>query len=208
MIELVNVSKKFGKRKILNNVSLKIGHKEIVGILGPNGAGKSVFLKTLAGFLKPDKGHVVSSGEVGISIQDNSFYESLTVKQNLYYFARIYKIKDKKRRIDEIVNRTGLKQFFNSHVNTLSGGTKKKLDLACSLLNNPSTLILDEPFTGLDKFFVNELINLLRGLNEQGVTLVISSHIVPHIFDLCNRFLVVEKGDVSEMEKDMVKEFF
>ena len=207
MIELVGVSKKFGKRRILHNINLKIGYKEIIGIIGPNGAGKSVLLKTMAGFLKPDKGQVFSSGEVGISIQDNSFYESLTVKQNLKYFSRIYNVKDKEK-INEIVEELGLKQFLNSNVNTLSGGTKKKLDLACSLLNDPSTLILDEPFTGLDKMYVNELVSLLIRLNNRGITLVISSHIVPHTYSLCSRFLVVQDETVKEISKERVKVLF
>ena len=207
MIELVGVSKKFGKRRILHNVNLKIGYREIIGIIGPNGAGKSVLLKTMAGFLKPDQGQVFSSGEVGISIQDNSFYESLTVKQNLKYFSRIYNVKDKEK-INEIVEELGLKQFLNSNVNTLSGGTKKKLDLACSLLNDPSTLILDEPFTGLDKMYVNELVSLLIRLNNRGITLVISSHIVPHTYSLCSRFLVVQDETVKEISKERVKVLF
>lgn len=207
MIELVNVTKKLGGKKILDNVSLKIGNKEIIGVIGPNGAGKSVFLKTVAGFLKPNKGKVFTFGEVGMSIQDNSFYESLTVKQNLTYFSRIYKIKQRKKKIEELLIELGLSKFANSNVNTLSGGTKKKLDLACSLLNNPSTLVLDEPFTGLDKLYVDDLTNLLKILNNLGITLVISSHILPHIFDLCTRFLLIKDGQVKEVTKEDVKEF-
>lgn len=208
MLELINVSKSFGNRKILDNINLKFANKEIIGILGPNGAGKSVLLKIIAGFLSPDKGRVYSNGKVGISIQDNSFYESLTVKQNLNYFANIYKVEDKKNKIAELIHELGLSNFVNSNVSTLSGGTKKKLDLACSLLNDPSILVLDEPFTGLDRSFTNELVRLLKKLNERGLTLIISSHVVPSTFDLCNRFLLVEDGSVSPVSKEIVKEMF
>ncbi|MBM3231970.1 ABC transporter ATP-binding protein [Candidatus Pacearchaeota archaeon] len=207
MIELVNVSKKLGGRKILDNVSLKFGGNDVVGVLGPNGAGKSVLLKTIAGFLKPDKGKIYSKGEIGISIQDNSFYESLTVEQNLYYFARIYRIKEKKKKINELLKELGLEKFVKSGANTLSGGTKKKLDLACSLLNSPSTIILDEPFTGLDKMFVDELNTLLKTIHSLGVTIIISSHIIPSMIDICNRFILVQDGEIKEVSREEVKRF-
>lgn len=208
MIELINVSKKFGKKIVLNNVNLNIADNEIVGILGANGSGKSVFLKIISGFIKPDKGKVNVSGAIGISIQDNSFYESLTVKQNLKYFANIYGVKEKKEIIKYLTGRLGLDNFLNANAGTLSGGTKKKLDLACSLLNSPHILILDEPFTGLDKKFVMELAYFLRQLNKSGIGLIISSHNFSQISEVCNRFLMVDKTSVTEVSKSQAIEMF
>ncbi len=208
MIELINVSKKLGKRKILDGINFKLNDKDIVGVLGSNGAGKSVLLKTIAGFLKPDSGEIISSGEIGISIQDNSFYESLTVYQNLSYFADIYKVKNKKVVIQNISNRLEISALLNLPVENLSGGTKKKIDIACSLLNEPRTLLLDEPFTGLDRNFINELIYLLKEINSYGVSLMVSSHIFPQIKDLCNRFIIVKEGKILEIPKSQAIAMF
>ena len=208
MLELINVSKKFGNRKIIDEVNLKINSKDIIGVLGANGAGKSVLLKTISGFLKPDNGKIISYDDIGISIQDNSLYESLSVYQNLSYFADIYKVKDKKTTIQNISNRLGISSILNSNVGNLSGGTKKKVDIACSLINGPRVLILDEPFTGLDKNFVNELINLLKEINSYGVSLIISTHIFPQIKDICNRFILVKDSVVSEISKYQATEMF
>ncbi len=208
MLEFINISKKFGNRKILDNVSFKINSKDIIGVLGENGSGKSVLLKTLSGFLKQDSGKIISYDNIGMSIQDNSLYESLSVYQNLNYFADIYQVKNKKVVIQNISDRLGISKILNSNVGNLSGGTKKKIDIACALINEPRLLILDEPFTGLDKNFVSDLLKFLKELNGYGVSLIISSHIFPQIKEICNRFIVIKDSSVSEISKSQAMEMF
>ena len=191
VVSIKGVSKSFGKKEVLQDLNLSIGKGERVGIFGYNGSGKSVLIKIIAGFLKQDKGRIEHSGTIGFSAQNNSIYGGLTVRENLLYFSDLYNVKQKKSRIEELIEDAYLQPYSNTLVMELSGGTQKRVDIACALLNDPEIIVLDEPFTGLDPILVKELINFLYELNKKGKTIIVSSHIL-HIFeDFCNKLIFI-----------------
>ena len=208
IIKLENVSKKFKKKLVLRQVNLSFNKGDIVGILGRSGSGKSVLLKLLMEFLRPTTGNLDIKEKVGFSTQSNSLYEGLTLKQNLNYFSKIYSIKDREKVISYLINLLHLEPYKNTLVKKLSGGTQKRVDIACALLDSPQILILDEPFVGLDSFLVNELNNFLRTLKDKGVTIILSSHLLEQVDGLCNRFIFIEEGSSKEISRTQLKSLY
>lgn len=215
IISLKEITKEFGKKKILDKINLNIQKGDVLGIVGPSGEGKSVLIKILIGFYKEDSGEKfisINPDKIGFSMQENSIYDSLTTKQNLEYFAKIYGLKrnDRKTKIPEILQLMDLKEFENILTKNLSGGTKKRLDIGCALVNSPEIIILDEPFLGLDPERINNLLAILSKLNKRGTTLVITSHIVPELLKICNKiglvknkqFRLINKNGISKTTKD------
>ena len=203
-----NLSKSFKKHIIFEDVNITINKGDIFGILGPSGSGKSVLIKILMGYIKPSKGFVKINGRVGFSIQDNSYYENLTLYQNLNYFAKINNVKNRKEKIDSLIKILSLEEYKKIRIMNLSGGTKKRADLACALLKSPDILILDEPFTGLDSFLINQLIDFFKELQKQGITIILSSHRLQKMDDFCNRFVFINQGKVSNLTKDKLKKLY
>ena len=208
VIEIKDMSKTFRRKKVLEKVNLTINSGEIVGILGGSGSGKSVLLKTILGFYYPTTGIIKIYKKVGFSTQDNSLYESLTLQQNLDYFSRVYNIADGRKKIDFLIELLQLEEYRKTIVKNLSGGTKKRLDIACALLEDPEILILDEPFVGLDSFLVSRLSEFLKSLQKKGNTIIFSSHILNQVETLCNRLFFVEKNTVKEINKSQLKELY
>lgn len=208
LVSLKGVGKSFGKEKILGDINLDIKKGEVVGIVGPSGAGKSVLVKMLIGFLKPSEGEITFQMNplIGFSMQDNSLYDHLTVDQNAKYFSKIYGVprEDWKARIPRLIESLNLKDFEKVLVKNLSGGTKKRADLVCSLLNNPDILILDEPFLGLDPSLVKALSKYITDLNRQGKTIIISSHRTNELSRLASRILMVKDKTLKEITKSEI----
>ena len=198
VISLKGVNKSFDNIKILDDIFLYVKKEEIIGLVGRSGSGKSVLIKILIGFLSNDSGEIkidqTIKNKIGFSMQNNSIYEYLTVKQNLNYFSKIYGISRKTRKIiiPEIIRKLGLQEFEKVLVSKLSGGTKKRVDIACALLNDPEVLILDEPFLGLDPELVNKLASFILELNKRGKTIIISSHGLEELKRICSRFMLVK----------------
>jgi len=201
VIRVKNISKSFGKKAIFSDVSCSINQSDLVAIIGPSGVGKSVFLKILIGFIKPSSGSVSTSAHIAFSAQANSLYESLTVKQNLLYFSKLYGVENKADTISNVINMLQIQEFENILVSKLSGGTKKRVDIACALLEDPDILVLDEPFTGLDYVLVKRLSSFLKGLSDYGKTIIISSHKLDQMGELCNRFFVFNDQKLAEISK-------
>ena len=184
LIEFKEVTKTFGKNKVLDSINLKVPEGKITGIIGASGEGKSTILKMMVSFYKTTKGEVFYSGEnilknlkkvkktFGIAIEDGSFYENLTVKENLYHFGRLYGIKKKvlKKRVEGMSYFVGLEKASNVLAKKLSLGMKKRLDLACALINKPSVLILDEPTADLDPLLRKQLLHLIKKINFNNTT--------------------------------------
>ncbi len=194
VIEIKGVSKKFGEKIVLENVSFNIAKGDIFGIVGASGSGKSVLIKILIGFLEPDVGGVNISGKVGFSMQYNSIYDNLTVRQNLNYFSKIYEVKERRQKIDFLIRALFLEEYEDVLVSKLSGGTKKRVDIACSLLNSPDILILDEPFAGLDSLLIASLTDFFNQLNQKGTTIIFSSHLLNHARDFCKKVAFISQG--------------
>lgn len=205
MIELKNISKRFKDNTVLTNNSFRSEKGEAIGIIGRSGSGKSVLIKIIAGLLKPTSGTVKIQGQIGFSPQNNSLYPNLTVKENLDYFATLYDMKDK-RKLNQYIQDLQLEPYRNKLVSKISGGTKKRVDIACALLNDPDILLLDEPFVGLDNVLISQLSIILKKIISKGTTLIISSHHIDEILPLCQRYLLVKEGNLHELKKEKLKE--
>jgi len=208
IITLEGVSKTFKNNLVFKDINLKIKEGNIVGILGRSGSGKSVLLKILMKYLTPTSGNLRVNGKIGFSSQSNSLYENLTLEQNLNYFSDVYSIKDKKKVVDYLINLLYLSPYRGIKVRNLSGGTKKRADIACAMLDSPKILILDEPFVGLDSFLVNEISNFLRTLRQKGVTIILSSHLIEQVDGLCNRFFFIENSSLKEIDRLQLKSLY
>ncbi|HEV2236796.1 MAG TPA: ABC transporter ATP-binding protein [Ktedonobacterales bacterium] len=168
---------RFGRRPVLRDVSFSVGPGTLVGIVGENGAGKSTLLKILAGELRPDGGAVTIGGALGYCPQDGVLNTALTVAQHLDYFRAAYGIASTARAA-ELVARLGYERYRDALVETLSGGTRQKLNLTLALMHDPDVLLLDEPYQGFDWETYQRFWDLARDLRARGRAVVIISHLV------------------------------
>ena len=205
ILSFKEVSKSFSHKKILKEVNFSVKKGEILGIVGPSGSGKSVLIKMLIGFIKPSSGNISFnlSPRVGFSMQNNSLYNYLTVKQNLIYFSKLSGVSKSQRQntISLLIKNLRLIEFENTLVKKLSGGTKKRVDIACALLNNPDVIILDEPFIGLDPTLIELLSKFILKLNNQGRTIIISSHRIKELSSISSRVLLVKNKKIENNVK-------
>ncbi len=190
VIEVNELSRKFGSYTAVDHVSLTVRKRDIFGFLGPNGSGKTTLIRMLCGILRPTSGEarvlgfdVVSESEevkksIGYMSQQFSLYSDLTVLENITFYARIYGIprKQRRERIDEVINIVEIKPYLNQLSGSLSGGWKQRLALACSLVHNPQLLFLDEPTAGIDPVARRDLWNLLFDLSARGTTFFVTTH--------------------------------
>ncbi|MGC8847135.1 MAG: ABC transporter ATP-binding protein, partial [Candidatus Hydrogenedens sp.] len=190
VIEVNELSRKFGVHTAVDRVSLTVRKRDIFGFLGPNGSGKTTLIRMLCGILRPTSGEarvlgydVVSESEeikksIGYMSQQFSLYADLTVLENITFYAKIYGIprKQRKERIDEVINIVDIKPYLNQLSGSLSGGWKQRLALACSLVHNPKLLFLDEPTAGIDPVARRDLWNLLFDLSARGTTFFVTTH--------------------------------
>jgi len=210
ILQVSNLSKSFGKKEVLKNINLDIQKGEIFGIVGGSGVGKTVLLKTLIGFIKPNKGIILYENIdiqkrlnyirriFGFSTQEHCFYPELSVKENINYFGKIYRVKnnDLKRNSEIFFRLLELDEYKNIIAKNLSGGTQRRLDIYCSMVHSPKILLLDEPLSGLDPILRKKIINILKEINKLGITIIISSHYLEELEDFCSRIAVLNKGMV------------
>jgi len=211
MIETINLTKRYGDLIALNNLNLKIEQGQCFGFIGPNGAGKTTTIKLLATLLKPTWGEAridgLSGGPVNarqvrgiIGYVPDYFgsYKDMVVKEYLEFFAAAYDIHGKKRQqvIDDVLALTDLAYKVDAEVNGLSRGMKQRLSVARVLLHDPKVLLLDEPASGLDPRARIEIRELLKELHRMGKTILISSHILLELADLCNVVGIIEQGQI------------
>ncbi len=234
LIKLKEVTKEYRKRFVLQDVNLNIEEGDIFGIIGQSGSGKTTLLNLIAGFIEPTEGEVIYYSEgstkekdlhshfsqikkyIGYTPQHNSLYPKLTVRENLWHFGRLYKI-DKQvlaANIRNLLNFTHLVDFQDFLVEQLSGGMQKRLDLSCSLVHKPRLLILDEPTSDLDPILQREIIHLLQEVNRQGVTIILASHHLEGIENICNKVAIIHQGKVhshglmEEVRKPYLRDHF
>lgn len=197
-----NLTKRYGRAKAVDDVSFSIEQGEIVGFLGPNGAGKTTTLRMLAGLIRPTSGgsqilerRVPSATllDVGTMIEEPAFYKYMTGRDNLRHAAKLHGgVSDKQ--IDDILAFVSMDQAKDKKVGAYSQGMRQRLGLARALLWEPKVLLLDEPTNGLDPVGIAEIRENLRKVAQQGVTILISSHILAEIEKLVERILAIEKG--------------
>jgi len=205
IIDCSSLSMRFGRITALDSVDLSIEYGENYGLLGPNGAGKTTLIRILCGLLKPTGGTAMVMGRklpdrhnnisIGYMTQMDALYTDLSVRENIRFFASLYGLggHDREKRIDDVLEITKLADRQNSVVSTISGGMKKRASMACVLVHRPKLLFLDEPTVGVDPRLRCELWKYFHELNEEGVTLIVSTHVMEEA-EHCNRLAFIRDG--------------
>ena len=208
MSVLVNgVTKFFDKQKALNNVSFEIGTGEVVGFLGPNGAGKSTMMKILTGYITQSEGQVSVCGinvltnsiesrkKIGYLPEHNPLYLDMYVKEFLSFIGDIHNIKNKKERVNEMIEITGLTPEKTKKIRQLSKGYRQRVGLAAALIHDPEVLILDEPTTGLDPNQLKDIRALIKSVGKTK-TVMLSTHIMQEVEAICDRAIIINQGEI------------
>jgi ABC-2 type transport system ATP-binding protein len=202
VVQTTDLHKRFGPVQAVDGVTLSLDAGEVYGLLGPNGSGKTTLIRLLIGLLKPSAGSIRVLGQampnkailaqVGYMTQASALYEDLTVRENVVFFAEMCGGASRER-VDEVVALVDLQERAGSLVRTLSGGMKQRTSLACALVHRPRLLLLDEPTVGVDPQLRATFWTYLRGLADQGVTLVVSSHVMDEA-ERCDRLGFMRQG--------------
>lgn len=209
VLEIKNLSKSFGSRRVLSNVTLDVHEGEILGYLGPNGSGKTTTIKLILGLLQLTHGSIsicshdiVSDFEsaiacVGGIVENPEMYPYLSARDNLRHFARMYGDKIDEKRIDEVLELVGLYERANEKISKYSLGMRQRLGVAQAIMHRPRLLVLDEPTNGLDPAGIKDLRDLLKKLaREEGLAVFVSSHLLSELELLCDTVAVINHGKV------------
>jgi ABC-2 type transport system ATP-binding protein len=221
MIEVKNLTKRYGANLAVNNISFSVEEGEIVGFLGPNGAGKSTTMNILTGYLSATEGDVTVGGfdilenpneakkQIGYLPELPPLYLEMTVKEYLNFMYELKQVTlPRKEHIEEICRLVQITDVYNRLIRNLSKGYRQRVGIAQALLGNPSVLILDEPTVGLDPNQIIEIRNLIRQLGKKH-TVILSSHILPEVQAVCERVIIIDKGRIiadgspDRLSKDM-----
>jgi ABC-2 type transport system ATP-binding protein len=207
-ITISNLTKTYGKQKAIDNISFVAANNEIVGFLGPNGAGKSTTMKIITGYLEADSGNVTVNGldvrtnalevkkQIGYLPEGNPLYYEMYVREYLSFIAGLHTINTSvKKRVEEVIDLTGLRVECNKKTGQLSKGYKQRVGLAAALIHDPEVLILDEPTSGLDPNQIIEIRQVIKDLGKNK-TVLFSSHILQEVESICNRVVIINKGTI------------
>lgn len=206
-IKVENITKLYGKQKALDNISFEIGSGEIVGLLGPNGAGKSTIMKIICSYITQNEGNIEvcglnsiekeidSKNKIGYLPEHNPLYLDMYVKEFLSFISDIHKLKNKKERIKEMIEITGLTPEKNKKISALSKGFRQRVGIASALIHDPEVLILDEPTTGLDPNQLKDIRNLIKEIGKTK-TIMLSTHIMQEVEAICDRVIIINKGNI------------
>ncbi|MCT8139263.1 ABC transporter ATP-binding protein [Anaerobacillus sp. CMMVII] len=218
ILEVINLSKTLGKATIIDDVSFQLKRGEIKGLLGPNGSGKTTMLKLIVGLLKPTKGRVSiggydiqadyekAIGKLGAVVENPELYEYLSGYDNLQQYRRMTPGVSEAR-LEEVVELLGMSDYIDDKVATYSLGMLQRLGLAQALLHQPDILLLDEPTNGLDPSGIQDLRKHLKLLSNQGIAILISSHILAEIEMICDSILMIDQGEIiAQGEIDQFRE--
>lgn len=231
MIKTVNLVKKYKKRTVVNDISLEIKTGEITGLLGPNGAGKTTTFNMISGMVKPTSGDIFlkdinitlmpmyKRARLGIGYlpQETSVFRKLTAEENLLAILELLKIspKEKKERLDELIQKFGLEHVRKSSVMSLSGGERRRVEVARSLILSPRFILLDEPFSGIDPIAVEDMQDILTDLKKESIGILITDHNVREALRICDSAYIINDGKIIEKGKpsyiissSIVKRFF
>ncbi len=225
MIQVENITKRYGSFTAVENINFEIEEGEIVGFLGPNGAGKSTTMNMITGFIEPTSGKIIVDGydiskkprkakrQIGYMPEGVPLYSDLTVKEFVTYMAELKGVprKEKKEKVQKALKETGLTDVQNKLTRNLSRGYKQRVSMAGALVSNPKVIILDEPTVGLDPKQVTEIRALIKELGKEH-TVILSSHILSEVSQICNRVIIINNGKIvaidtpENLEKKVVKD--
>ncbi|MCR5274692.1 MAG: ABC transporter ATP-binding protein [Clostridiales bacterium] len=210
-LQIENVTKTFGKKKAVDNVSFDLFPGEVFGFLGPNGAGKTTIIKMIMGFFRPDEGTIIINGynrkthyeaamsSIGGIVENPEMYNSLSARLNLKMYARLHKGVTEER-ISEVIEMVGLTERANDPIKKYSLGMKQRIGLAQAMLNRPKVLILDEPTNGLDPAGIHQLRDILKHLaHDEGVAVMVSSHLLSEMQLMCDRIGIINHGKLLQI---------
>lgn len=213
MIEVKNVTKKYGNFTAVDNITFNVKDGEVVGLLGQNGAGKSTTMNMITGFIEPTEGTIIINGydimkkslkakkQIGYMPENVPLYPELTIKEFVSYMAELKLVgrKERKQEVENAIKETGLEEVKNKLIRNLSRGYKQRVSMAGALVGNPEVLILDEPTVGLDPKQIIEIRNLIKNLGKKH-TVILSSHILSEISQICERVVILNKGKIVAID--------
>lgn len=210
MLEVKSLKKNYGEFTAVDGISLHINKGEVVGLLGPNGAGKSTTISMIATLFKPNYGEILFDGidvvknpkaiqpYIGYVPQEIALYETLTGYENLKYFGGLYGLKGKKlkEQIDRISEIIGIADRLKDRVDTYSGGMKRRINIGVGLLHNPKLVIMDEPTVGIDPQSRNHILETVKRLKEEGISVLYTSHYMEEVEAICERIYIMDHGKI------------
>jgi lipopolysaccharide export system ATP-binding protein len=222
-LTLTNIEKSFGSKKILANISFSIEASEIVGLLGPNGAGKTTAFYIAAGLIFPNRGKVFINNQdvtndpmharanlgLGYLPQEASIFPDLSVENNLMGIAELTDGNEEQHisKVEKVVDEFDLKKILQTKGRMLSGGQRRKVEIARTLICQPSIMLLDEPFAGIDPIAVEEIKELLQEISKKNISILITDHNVRETLSLCNRAIILDEGSIiAEGNEKTLKE--
>ena len=213
VIEAEKLVKKFGKFTAVDQLDINLLPGETLGLLGPNGAGKTTTIGMMIGLLKPTEGKIEVLGEsdptqisvrkqIGVAPQALSIYDELTAEENLSFFGKLYKLSGAhlKSRVEWALEFSRLQDRRKSRVGTFSGGMKRRLNFACALVHEPKIVLLDEPTVGVDPQSRNHIFEGVEQLQQQGLSIIYTTHYMEEAERLCNRVAIIDHGKLLELD--------
>jgi lipopolysaccharide export system ATP-binding protein len=222
-LSLINIEKTIGSKKILTNISFSVGKNEIVGLLGPNGAGKTTAFYIAAGLMFPNQGkvlinnkditnkpmHARANAGLGYLPQESSLFPDLSVEKNLFGIAELLKLdqKHKIQQVEKVVDEFNLAKILKVKGRMLSGGQRRKVEIARTLICKPEIMLLDEPFAGIDPIAVEEIKDLLLEIANKNISILITDHNVRETLSLCKKAIILSDGMViAEGNEESLKQ--
>lgn len=213
LLKVEGLVKIYGRRRVVDGVNFEVERGEIVGLLGPNGAGKTTSFRMTCGMVEPDAGTVwlndknvtswpmyrrARDGGMGYLAQEQSVFRKLTVQQNLSAVMEMlgFDRKERKKQTEELLDRFGITKIRKSKALHISGGEKRRLEIARCLISNPEIILLDEPFTGIDPVTINSIQDIIRGLRDSGISILITDHREQETLEITDRSYVIRNGTV------------
>jgi len=223
-LTIENITKKFGRRQVVKEVSLELAEGEIVGLLGPNGAGKTTTFHMITGMIRPDSGRILLDDKditklpmykrarlgIGYLAQDPSVFRKLTVAKNLMAILEMMKMTslERQEKLSSLLEDLSINHLANQKAHTLSGGERRRVEIARSLTTNPSFILLDEPFAGIDPIAVNDIQEIVSEMKNRGIGILITDHNVYETLMITDRAYllydgsILKSGDASFLSKD------
>ena len=215
MLEIKNLKKKFGNKKVLKGIDLKVNEHDILGIIGPSGCGKSTLLRCINLLEKPDSGHVIFEGDdlvdnesftetrrrIGMVFQQFNLFEHMTVLENIIFAPvklKIMKKDDAIKEAKELLKSIDLEDLVDHYPSELSGGQKQRVAIVRTLMMKPDIILFDEPTSALDPEMIGEVTNLMRKLAKEGMTMIVVSHEMNFIKNFCTRVIYMDDGIIRE----------
>ncbi|WP_163653938.1 ABC transporter ATP-binding protein [Listeria sp. PSOL-1] len=210
IVEIEKLTKKFEGKIAVDTLDLTIEEGQIFGLLGPNGAGKSTTINILCGLLRKTSGtiklfgksqdgnHYASKAKIGLVPQEIALYDELTAVENVRFFAGLYGLRgsELEKAADEALKFVGLKEKEKERLGTFSGGMKRRLNIACAIAHKPSLIIMDEPTVGIDPQSRNYILHSIKKLNQNGATIIYTSHYMEEVEELCDYIAIIDQGKV------------